>query len=189
MGHEEGLAAIAAAAAGAVRAPGEVTADAVPPDAATADIATAPADAADTDPAPDLAAVRSEAARAERSRLLALDGISLPGCDGIIAAAKENGTSPEAAALEMVRHIRATGALDAVKALASAAATVPALDDAPLDPVRAEAPKPTPNTAEAWAADYAASAELQDEFGTRESYVAFRRAEAAGRARILGRKD
>lgn len=193
MDREEGLAAIAAAAVGAVRAPEESDGGAVSPERPDAGSGPAAAQVKPAEPAkgaePDLAAVRSEAARAERARLLALDGLNLPGCAGIIAAAKESGATPEAAALEMVRHIRATGALDAVQALSSAAATVPPLQDAPLDPVQAEAPQPDAGTPEAWAAEHAASSALQAEFGTAEAYIAYRRAKADGRARILGRKD
>lgn len=192
MSNETGLAAVAAAAAGAVRAPEVVLADPEPPKVqadAVSDVAAQPLLAGAEINTPDLATVRSDAAKAERGRLLALDGITLPGCESIIAAAKEGGGSPESTALEMVRHIKATGALDAVKALSTAAASVPALMDAPVDPVSAAAPRPAASTPEGWAADYAASPNLQAEFGSKETYVAFRRAEAAGRARILGRKD
>lgn len=39
-----------------------------------------------------------------------------------------------------------------------------------------------------WKAEYARNAELQNEFGSEDAYLAYRRAEAAGRVRIAGRK-
>jgi hypothetical protein len=142
-------------------------------------------------PAPDLDGIRREAAAAERARIVALDQIALPGCEAIIAAAKSAGTTPEQAAVEVVRHLKETGALDISKQMATAAASVPAIADLPHDPVgAAAAAKPAAGTEAAWRAEFAASETLQAEFGGDEdSYVAYRKARAEGRARISGQKE
>lgn len=184
MNSDEGLAAVAAAAAEGASAP-EAKKDTpkAGPDASPATPKT------EEPSGPDLEKVRSEAAASERTRLMELDAIQLPGCEAIIEAAKASGAAAEATALEMVKSIRASGALDVAKAMASGAAAIPAIDDAPVNPAAADAPKPAAGTAEAWAAEFNASADLQAEFGTIEAYTAFRKAEKSGRARILGGKN
>jgi hypothetical protein len=77
---------------------------------------------------------------------------------------------------------------------AAAAAPVPPVvtSPAPSAPVAAPAPAPIPTpapaaaTPEAWAAEYAASTALQEQYIDADNYVAFRRADAAGSVRILG---
>jgi hypothetical protein len=170
MQPTEGLAAIAAAAAEGMSAP-----DAPTP--STQDRGP------ETAALPDLDAIREEARMAERTRLCALDAISLPGCEDIITAAKDAGAGLEATALEMVRHLKATDALNVTAALSTAAETVPALSDAPHDPAAAPA-APAQNTPDAWRAEYARSSDLQNEFSSADTYAAFRKAHAEGRVRI-----
>lgn len=179
----EALAALAAEASAAVLTGADAGSD---PAGATAPDATTPAPEAAT---PDLDAIRAEAARAERARISRLDGMALPGCEAIISAAKESGAAPEAAAVQIVDHLRASKALDVSAAMATAAASVPDLPVAAHDPLAgaaAAAGATTPAAGpEAWKAEYAASARLQAEFRSEGAYVAWRRAEASGRARVF----
>jgi hypothetical protein len=143
-----------------------------------------------TDPAPRMApsvdadALRAEGAVAERGRLIAIDGLTLPGFEAEAQKAKADGTRPEAFALATVAALKASKRLDAVDALRAGAATVPPLDPAPSDPAAA-APAPAPALAgEAkWKADYAASADLQAEFRDEAAFVAYQRATTAGLVR------
>lgn len=186
---EKSIAAVAAAAAAGMAEAPEAAAAAEQIETTVAPPAPQPTPVAAA--APDLDAVRREAAAAERKRIAALDALALPGCEAIIAAAKEDGAGVEATALLMVQQIKSSGALDAVAAMAKGAATVPALPDAAHDPIGAAAQgaAPAAATPEAWAAEWSASAKLQAEFKTSTSYVAFKKAEASGRARILNPQE
>lgn len=119
MDDLEGLAAVAAAASEGVSAPAAINNTPAPEAAPVAQ------------PTVDLDALRREGAAAERSRLMALDNLALPGCEAIITAAKESGATADATAMEMVQHLKATGAVDVNKSLADAAETVPDLAEAP----------------------------------------------------------
>lgn len=182
------LAAVAAEAAEGVSKPSTPAATTAQPtkEPAAKEPEASAGPAKDSGQTSDLDAVRQQAAAAERTRLMALDAIALPGCEAIITAAKNEGKSPEQAALEMVRHIRESGQLDISRQMATAAATVPTLADAPHDPVGGiSGPKPKAGTEEAWRAEFAASDRLQEEFASADDYVAYKKSEAAGRVRVL----
>lgn len=149
--------------------------------AAVADpAATSPAPVASAASAPvvDLDAIRAEAAAAERSRIMAIDALAVAGCDTLIADAKAKAWTPGDTAMAVVAKIKADGMLDAVAALSSAAATVPAIAASPSeDGNHTEAA--APESPEKWAKDWTASTKLQDEYPTVEAYVAIMRREKA----------
>ena len=137
-----------------------------------------PAHAAPTAAAVDLAAIRAEGVAAERARLTSIDALSVVGCETLIADAKANGWTPGDTAAAVVAKIKADGMLDAVAALSSAAATVPAIAASPSeDGNRTEAA--ASESPEKWAKDWTASTKLHDEYPTVEAYVAIMRREKA----------
>lgn len=149
--------------------------------AAVADPATTnPAPAAPTAlaPAVDLNAIRAEAAAAERARLISIDALAVAGCETLIADAKANGWTPGDTATAVVAKIKADGMLDAVAALSSAAATVPAIAAATSE-TGATREAAVTESPEKWAKDWTASVKLQEEYPTVEAYVAIMRREKA----------
>lgn len=129
-------------------------------------------------PVVDLDAIRAEAAAAERTRIMSIDALAVAGCETLIADAKANGWTPGDTATAVVAKIKADGMLDAVAALSSAAATVPAIAASPSeDGNHSEAA--APESPEKWAKDWTASTKLQDEYPTVEAYVAIMRREKA----------
>jgi signal peptide peptidase SppA len=126
---------------------------------------------------------------AERTRMAGLDTLAskLNGqADGlkIIAAAKLDGSSAGDAALKLF----AEGVVDKIVALgglkaddATAAGVVPAAAADSTETTQASTP-------EGWKAEYEKSAALQAEFGSSAQYVAYKRAEAGGRVRVMGAK-
>ncbi len=150
-------------------------------DPATTNLApSSPAPVAPTASAPavDLDAIRAEAAAAERSRIMSIDALAVAGCETLIADAKAKGWTPGDTATAVVAKIKADGMLDAVAALSSAAATVPAIAASPSeDGNRTDAA--APESPEKWAKDWTASTKLQDEYPTVEAYVAIMRREKA----------
>lgn len=131
----------------------------------------------------DVEAIKKDAIAEERSRLAALDAIALPRCESIIAAAKESGQSAEATALEMVRHLKASKALDVTEAMRASAESVPEIEAAATPEAESK-----PSGEDGWAAEWRSKAALRAEFLTAEDYCAFRKAEANGRLRFHGRK-
>lgn len=65
----------------------------------------------------DVEAVRTAAAKAERERIVAIEALAMPGADKVIADCKADGSSPEAAAVRIVQHMRTTQADKGAKAL------------------------------------------------------------------------
>lgn len=129
----------------------------------------------------------NERLAAERSRMAALDALAAK-CAGqaealrIIGEAKASGATAEATALKLfsedvVGKIAVLGALQADDATAAGATPAPAGTG-----------KPVAATPEAWSAEWAASATLQAQYPSSATYVAFKKAEAAGRVRILDRR-
>ena len=138
----------------------------------------APVPATASAPAVDLDAIRAEAATAERGRIMAIDALAVAGCETLIADAKAKAWTPGDTAIAVVAKIKADGMLDAVAALSSAAATVPAIAANPSeDGNHTEAT--APESAEKWAKDWTASTKLQEEYPTVEAYVAIMRRETA----------
>lgn len=185
MSNHENLATVAAAAAEGAKKPAPAPEAAKAAQAAVDDKTKANA-LQEKAKAPDLEAVRREAMQAERTRIAQLDAMALPGCEEILAEAKAEGRTPGETALAIVAHIKATGALDISKQMAASAETVPPLEGGAHDPLAAAAGAAPAKAAgpEAWRAAYAASADLQAEFRDVETFLAFKSAEAAGRARI-----
>lgn len=127
------------------------------------------------------AAAVAQAAQAERERLLAIDEIDTGGHDDLVAAAKADGrTSAADLALAIMKAEKKSGArLLATRTEAETAAQVPA---APPRSVTMVDPGSAEDQARAeWDRDGALRAEFQGDFGT---YLAFRKAEASGSARI-----
>jgi len=123
-----------------------------------------------------------EALASERTRIAEIDAIAVAGHESLVAAAKADGRSAAELALEMVKADKAAGAGHLTQLRqADASAAVPA---APQTPVETTALSGTPEeqAADAWDK----SAVLRAEFGnSKEAYLAFAKAEASGRARIL----
>lgn len=125
--------------------------------------------------------------QADRTRIAALDQLAARVAGNepalkIVADAKANGTSAADCALALVNADAFTQAavLNAIRGDdASASGAKPA--------VAADGPAATPQTPEGWRAEYAGSTKLQQEYGTETAYVAFKKAEANGQVKILGR--
>lgn len=118
----------------------------------------------------------------ERTRVAAIDEIARPGAEALVAQAKAEGWDAGQLALEMVKADKAAGAgFVADLAEADAGAAVAAVKPATTEGAGAGA------TAEEKAeADWDRNADLRAEFGgDKASYLAFVKAEAGGRVRIL----
>lgn len=172
------LAAVSAAAAGA--AAGE-TVDvaylkANHPDLAAALIAEGKA---------DVEAARKAGADAERERILGIEKAALPGHEAIVAAHKADATkTPADTAMAIIEAEKATRSSQ-LAALDKDEQQVKVRSE-PANPASASSDKHAGKTgAELWKAEYADSKELQAEFGSEAAYVAFKRADASGQARIL----
>lgn len=126
---------------------------------------------------------------ADRERMTGLDGLAAK-CAGnaaalkIIGDAKASGASVADTALALVNAGAFTGAavLGAIQSDdASAAGAAPAAAGSALQAGQ------VPQTEDGWKAEYAGSAALQAEFVSAATYVAFKKAEAAGQVRVLGK--
>ena len=138
-----------------------------------------------------LDAARTEGATAERTRILGIEAAAMPGHENLIAEMKADGkTTPGEAALKIVAAERAKGgaALAALKG-----------DDASLATAAPPAPVATaPGSAAALPADapledrckvtWGKDGKLRAEFGgSFDHYLAFAKAEASGKVKILRR--
>lgn len=180
------LAAVSAAAAGA--AAGE-TVDvaylkANHPDLAAALIAEGKAEAK-AEAKADVEAARKAGADAERERILGIEKAALPGHEAIVAAHKADATkTPADTAMAIIEAEKATRSSQ-LAALDKDEQQVKVRSE-PANPASASSDKHAGKTgAELWKAEYAVSKELQAEFGSEAAYVAFKRADASGQARIL----
>lgn len=130
-------------------------------------------------------------ASAERARILGIQAAMFTGQDELAAAMIADGkTTPEQAALRFNRALRAAGVTGPTQL-----AQLEAMDQHVRVPANqrggAGGVKPgakVPQTEAGWKAEFEGSAELQAEFATAEDYVALRKAEVAGRVRVLARK-
>jgi signal peptide peptidase SppA len=135
----------------------------------------------------EAAALRTVGALTERNRIASLQALAEPGEDALLTSAVAGGWSVEKAALTFAegRKKRRAAALQGRQADAAPPVAAP--------PVNAAAPvAPTENASapiEARAkATWEGSADLQAEFGGDfAAYLAFRKAEASGQARIFSR--
>lgn len=120
----------------------------------------------------------------ERGRIAAIDEIAVPGHEDLVAAAKADGRSAAQLALDIVKADKAAGGqhLAALRE-ADARAAVPPL------PQAGEPEVTTGGTDEEKAeATWAKDADLRAEFGgDRDAYLAWAKANASGRARVLRR--
>lgn len=179
-----GLAAVHLAAAAAS------TALQTPPAAPVAPPATAtalPTTSADLAAAfPDLCAtIRAEGATAERARITGIEAHAMPGHEKLIADLKADGNiTPDMAAGRILAAEKAARgsqlqAIQDVEKVTGAVAAAPS-----------SAPSAGPSiekatTPEGWKAEYEASDKLQAEFASVGDYVSLKKAEAAGRVRVL----
>lgn len=131
----------------------------------------------------------AKAVKAERNRVLSIAAAAFPGQDRLCAKLIETGASLGEAALAFNADHKAKSAkvmanLDAdeanVKGLRSEPANGAETPRNPLAGLQGEA---------LWKAEYSGSADLQAEFGGESGYLAFKRAEANGRVRILNKKS
>lgn len=134
--------------------------------------------------------LRGEGAKAERDRILGIEAAALPGHEKIIAAHKADpAKTPADAAFAVLDAEKASrgkhlAALDTDEASVKGLRSEPANGlDKPADPLAGLQGEPL------WKAEYAGSKDLQAEFGSEASYLAFKRADAAGLARILNKKS
>lgn len=83
---------------------------------------------------PDVATACAEAVTAERARIAAIEALSMPGAEAVIAAAKADGTSADVTAVKVIQHVRAAGASKGATALANIKAA-----ETEMDPPKAAA--------------------------------------------------
>ncbi len=126
----------------------------------------------------------SATAMAERERILGIEEIDAGGHEDLVAAAKADGkTSPADLALAIMKAEKKAGAtLLAGREAADATAAVPS--GTPKNTTTATAGGAEDQAKAAWDKDEKLRAEFGDDF---DSYKAFAKAEASGRARILKR--
>lgn len=134
------------------------------------------------------AAAQQAGAEAERARIKACQDALIDGADAAIVAMAYDGKSQAGdIALAIVKHAKAKGDQH-LAALRAAEKDIDAagLTATPVATTEPAAKKPA-NTPDGWKAEFEASEELQGEFTSGDAYVAFKKAEARGGARILSR--
>jgi hypothetical protein len=142
----------------------------------------------------------AQAAEAERERILAIDALAIEGHDDLVAAAKADGTTTAGQLAEKIlrarkdrlaqkgraeaearaAHLRAREADDAAVAVDPMPGGLDRQDDLGADGAGGA-------DAERAEAEWRRSAKLRAEFGSVESYVAFRKAQSRGSVRVLRR--
>jgi hypothetical protein len=130
-------------------------------------------------------------AEAERARIQAVEAAAMPGCEKLINEMKYDGktTGPEAASKVLAHYKQQNAsALENLTADAAALPKVPATPSQGGDPNAAaeEAHLPIDERCKKrWDRDAKLRAEFADDF---KAYLAFEKANAEGRVRILGQK-
>jgi hypothetical protein len=159
-------------------APPVVTPSAAAAATTTADLAAA---------YPDLcAAIRAEGASAERSRIAGIEAHAMAGHEKLIADMKADpNVTPDMAAGRILAAEKASRGqqLQAIVDVEKVTGKVAAAPSSA--PVASSTSTEKATTPEGWRAEYAASAQLQSEFASAEDYVALRKAESAGKVRVL----
>lgn len=134
-------------------------------------------------------ALRAEGAEAERTRMLGIEKVALPGHEAIIAAHKADGSkTPADAAMAIIAAENATrgkmlAALDADEKLMKGLRSEPANG---LEPAR--------NSTEGlsgealWKAEFAKDPALAKEFSSEAAYCSYRKMQDSGRVKIMGEK-
>jgi signal peptide peptidase SppA len=127
-----------------------------------------------------------DAATGERNRILGIQGLDAAGQGTLIAEMVADGkTTPAEAALRVnqaqkaARGQHAQAVADVEKTTAGVV-VLPTAAGAPPAPPKA----PAASTPDGWSAEYKASADLQREYPAEADYVAFKKAEAAGKFKI-----
>lgn len=124
-----------------------------------------------------------EAVAAERARIAAIDELAVDGHEDLVAAAKADGRSAEAFAVDLLKAEKAAGGtyLKQLREADASAGVEPA-------PVGAETTAAAETDEEKAEAKWNSDAGLRSEFGgDKGAYLAFAKAEAAGKARVLRR--
>ena len=134
------------------------------------------------------AAARSEGvtagAEAERARIAGIQAHAMPGMGELVAEMVADGkTTPDQAAGRILGAHKA-GLGKQAQAIADVERVTNVVTPSPAASL-GNGKAPVAQTPEGWAAEYDASADLQAEFTSREAYVALRKAEAAGKVRVL----
>jgi hypothetical protein len=131
---------------------------------------------------------REEGAKAERERILGIERVALPGHEALVAEMKADGkTSPGDAAIKIAETEKANRSkrLDAIKSDGQAAPAISATAMGEKKPVVVDESAPLEERAKAaWDADPKLRTEFES-VGGFEGYLAWRKAEAHGQARIL----
>lgn len=120
-------------------------------------------------------------AEAERKRILSIEEVSMPGHDDLVRAAKEDGkTTAGDLAMRIVSAEKQRGSKK-LKSMEEEAGAQPAIQPS-SDPVTpgADANAPVEDRAEA---EWNGSPDIRTEFGSKEAYVAYRKAEEEGRVK------
>lgn len=126
---------------------------------------------------------RTAGADAERTRILGIEKAALPGHADLVAQCKADGkTTPAEVALRIIEAEKAK-----LGAHAQAIADVESETSKVKPAARSATPAAPPpaSTPDGWKAEYAASVDLQAEFGSESTYVAYQQGIASGRIRIL----
>ncbi|MDO9105222.1 MAG: S49 family peptidase [Methylovulum sp.] len=117
----------------------------------------------------------------ERERIQGIEGLAMPGHDALIAQLKFDGiTTAEQAAVKILHAEKQTREQMANDYRDDAPRPLPA-PNAPLSGDDQPEAKEKLTGEAKWAADYAASATLQEEYGSQDNYVAYMKAVESGR--------
>lgn len=117
----------------------------------------------------------------ERERIQGIEGLAMPGHDALIAQLKFDGvTTAEQAAVKILHAEKQTRAQLAKDYRDDAPKPLPA-PNVPLAGDEQPDAKPTLTGPAKWAADYQASAQLQQDYGSQDAYIAYQQAVASGR--------
>lgn len=127
---------------------------------------------------------QDQGADAERERLLGLESVAMPGHEALLAAAKQDGTTTAAdLAVQIIAAEKQRGQTQ-FKAMIAEAQSEPEITASQdpgtptLAPIDLHAP-----IEERAEAEWPSNADLRAEFSSKESYVAYRKAEEQGRVK------
>ncbi len=130
-------------------------------------------------------AAKADGANAERARIQGILALPSNGHGALVATHIADGARTAdnlATAILMAEKATRDTRLDNIKGVETVAGTV---SPAPSAAGNNGSPTEKATTPEGWKHEYAASGNLQGEFATEADYVAFKKAEAAGKVRIL----
>lgn len=138
---------------------------------------------------PAIESARTDAAAAERERILGIEALSMPGHEALIATLKADGTTtPEAAAVQLIQASKKSE-VDALQALKGDdhGKDAPKSDPTPSGITTIEesaqhgADPSQTNTEEKARSDYAASETIRSEYRSADAFVVYRQAVEDGR--------